>query len=384
MKKKKLIIFTGCRADYGILQNLIIQFKKERKLITKTLVGSHHFSNFYGNTYKQILNDKINIDYFIKFSSNCIKKEDLVNYLSKSILLYKKILKKINPNIILILGDRYEALSLALCCFYLGIPIAHIHGGEVTNGSLDDAHRHMISKLSAIHFPSLEVYKKRLIQLGEEEKNIFLSGSLGVENINNLKFKDKNKLFKDLKLDIQKETLLITFHPETISKILHKDQIQIFLHSLSKLKNLNLVFTFSNSDPFSFLFIKFIKKFKKISLSKVHIFKSLGKETYLNLMKYSKIIVGNSSSGIIEAPAFNVTTLNIGERQSGRYRYKSIIDCELNSKKINNKIKKILKQKKTCQNKIVKKNSTKIIINKILERILKNNFQPKKFYDVKF
>ena len=384
MKKKKIVIFTGSRADYGILQNLIVKFKKEKKVITSTLVGSHHFSHFYGNTYKEIINDKIKIDYFIKFSTNNILKQDLINYLSKSILLYKKILTKLNPNIILILGDRYEAFSLALCSFYLGIPIGHIHGGEVTSGSLDDAHRHMISKLSAIHFPSHEVYKNRLIQLGENRKNIFLSGSLGVENIINLKFRDKNELYENLKLDIQKETLLITFHSETISNIMHKDQIRIFLRSLTELKNLNLVFTFSNSDPFSFLFIKYINKFKSKSSSKVYIFKSLGKEIYLNLMKYSKIIVGNSSSGIIEAPAFNVTTLNVGERQSGRYRYKSIIDCELNSKKIYIKIKKILKQKKNFQNKIIKKNSANIIIKKITEKIMKDDFQPKKFYDIKF
>ena len=159
--KKKVLVFTGSRADYGILQRLIKQFKRERTFQTKLLVGSHHFSSFYGNTFKQIKKDKINIDFFIKFSKNKILKKDLINYLSKSLIAYKKILEKYNPNIVVILGDRYEALSLALCCFYLNIPIAHIHGGEVTHGSLDDTQRHMISKLSSIHFPSHYEYKKR-------------------------------------------------------------------------------------------------------------------------------------------------------------------------------------------------------------------------------
>jgi len=383
--KKKVLVFTGSRADYGILQRLIKQLKRERTFQTKILVGSHHFSSFYGNTFRQIKKDKINIDFFIKFSKNKILKKDLINYLSRSLIAYKKILEKYNPNIVIILGDRYEALSLALCCFYLNIPIAHIHGGEVTHGSLDDTQRHMISKLSSIHFPSHYEYKKRLIQLGENKKNIFLSGSLGVENIRNISFKSKKIIYEKLKLDHKKQTLLITFHPETISKINYKKQIKIFLNSLVNLKNLNLVFTFSNSDPFGFFFIKKIQEFENKCNSQIFIFKSLGRDIYLNLMKYSKIVIGNSSSGIIETPVFNVATLNIGERQSGRFKYSSVVDCHLNSYKINNAIKKILLKKNTFfKNKISKKNTSFIILKNIKKRLFKNNFQYKKFYDIKF
>ena len=264
------------------------------------------------------------------------------------------------------------------------IKIAHIHGGEVTSGAFDDNIRHAITKFSNHHFATHKTYKKRLIQLGENPKNVYLVGSPGVENFKKYKLIDKEKLFKELSLNIEDKKILITFHPETYSDLDYEKQIDIIIKSIKNFKKEQLIFTFNNSDPYGHIFLEKIKRYVKTNKN-IKIFSSLGSLKYLSLLKNVDLVMGNSSSGVIEAPATKVPTLNIGTRQKGRVAYDSIINCELNSNKIQNAINKILYKKiKIKKNIIGNFNTSKLIYSKLNKILGKKNFDKKTFYDIKF
>lgn len=382
--KKKIFIFTGSRADYGILKNLIKDFKKDKNIITKTIVGGSHFSKKFGFSFKEILSDKIKIDYKISIKILDTKEIDLVNFVSQSISKYGKILKKDKPDYVILLGDRFETFSFAIVCYFLNIKLIHIHGGELTTGSFDDNIRHSISKLSNYHFVTHKTYKKRLIQLGENKKDIFNVGSLGVENYLET-IKDKKEHFlKKFKLPKDKKIALVTFHPETRGKFSYKDQIKIFLSSLYNVKKIFYIFTYNNMDTSGSFFIDQLEKFKKKNTNS-RIYRSMGSNMYFNFLKNVDLVIGNSSSGIIEAPSAKTLTLNIGTRQDGRIFSKSIFKCDLNKQQINNFVKKMLNFKmknfsNPLQGKRTREKMIKIIKNKIFYH--KNNI--KKFNDIKF
>ena len=382
--KKKIFIFTGSRADYGILKNLIKDFKKDKNIITKTIVGGSHFSKKFGFSFKEILSDKIKIDYKISIKILDTKEIDLVNFVSQSISKYGKILKKDKPDYVILLGDRFETFSFAIVCYFLNIKLIHIHGGELTTGSFDDNIRHSISKLSNYHFVTHKTYKKRLIQMGENKKDIFNVGSLGVENYLET-IKDKKEHFlKKFKLPKDKKIALVTFHPETRGKFSYKDQIKIFLSSLHNVKKIFYIFTYNNMDTSGSFFIDQLEKFKKKNTNS-RIDRSMGSNMYFNFLKNVDLVIGNSSSGIIEAPSAKTLTLNIGTRQDGRIFSKSIFKCDLNKQQINNFLKKMLNFKmknfsNPLQGKRTREKMIKIIKNKIFYH--KNNI--KKFNDIKF
>ena len=238
---KKIFIITGSRAEYGLLRNLIIKLKNSKKFNTKLIVTGSHLSKKHGYTIKEIINDKINIDYKIDIKI----KKDLEKNITESVSVFLKKLSNIlfsqKPDLIVLLGDRYELIAPAFAGLIFNIPIAHIHGGEVTNGAYDDSIRHSISKMSNLHFVSNKIYKKRLLQLGEESKNIFITGGMGVDAIKNLKLYNKLQIQKELGIVFQKKILIVTLHPETKSFYKSKIQIDILLLSLSKLKNTTII-----------------------------------------------------------------------------------------------------------------------------------------------
>ena len=381
--KKKILIFTGSRADYGLMKNVIFEIKKQKKINCEVVAGNAHYSKYFGSTFREIKNDKIKIDYSIKKNFDKLLHEDVIDYISKTLPIFKAIIKKSSPNLILVLGDRFEVFSFVQAAFFLKIGIAHIHGGEVTSGAFDDNIRHSITKFSNYHFATHKTYKKRLIQLGENPKNIHLVGSPGVENFKKYKLIDKEKLFKELSLNINDKKILITFHPETNSTLDYERQIDIILKSIKNFKKEQLIFTFSNSDPYGHLFVK--KILKNIKTKKnIKIFNSLGSLKYLSLLNNVDLIMGNSSSGIIEAPATHVPTLNIGTRQNGRVMYSSITNCELDSDKIKSTINKILYRRKKIKKNIIRNfNTSKLICSKIKKILNKNNLEKKMFHDIK-
>ena len=380
--KKKILIFTGSRADYSLLRPLIKIIKKSKKFRLILTASSLHFSTIFGSTYKEILEDKNKID--IAYSTK-IKKttfEEVIKYCGKSMVDFSNSLNKNKPDIAVLLGDRYEVFSYCIVCFFLNIPIAHIHGGELTEAAFDDALRHSITKLSNYHFVSHKDYRKRVIQLGENPKNVYNVGAPGIENIINENLITREKLFKKYKIPINTKKVLVTFHPETKSKLTIKKQINIFLSALFSIKNIFYIFTYSNADPYGKYFIKKIISFNK-KFKRSLIFKSMGSKIYHSFLSSSDLVVGNSSSGIIEAPSLGVPTLNVGDRQKGRIFAESVSHCENKKSAIIGNLRKILFRRKKInfKNPYYKKNTSKIIFKNI-KKILKQKHKAKAFYDI--
>ena len=271
---------------------------------------------------------------------------DIIKFIRDSIYDYKKIIKRYDPKLVILLGDRYEVLSFALACFFSKKPICHIHGGEITKGSFDDTIRHMITKLSHYHFVCSEIYKKRILRMGEKKNSVYNFGSLGAENVKKIGKLSKKGLLKKYNLDPKKKLILVTFHPETNSNIKYLDQINIILRSLKLFNKVSVIFTGSNADPYGQSFNKKILNFVKLN-SQARFIYSMGNDEYSSFLKSSDLVLGNSSSAIIEAPSCGTKVLNIGSRQQGREKSKLVHDCKLVSRLIEKKISKLIKTKKT-------------------------------------
>jgi len=384
MLKKKILFFTGSRADYGILKPLIYKVKNKNYAEVKLAAAGQHFSKTFGYTYKQIRKDGFNIDCKSKIKLETTSLGNIIYYLSDSLKDYYKIIKKTKPSLVVILGDRYEVFCFAIAAYLSNIPLVHLHGGELTYGAFDDGLRHAITKLSDYHFVSHETYKKRVMQLGENPKKVFNVGALAMDNIYNSKLYSKNFLFKKFNILTKKKIALVTFHPVTKNNTNYEDQIKIFLEALNQVKEFYYVFTYNNSDTLGKKFIKSINNFVKYN-DNSKIFKTMGTKIYLSFIKSADVVVGNSSSGIYEAPALKTITLNIGNRQEGRIFGGSIINSKNETNEIVNKLRKIYKNKFKVNYKNIyyKKNVSEIISSKI-KKILKKNDKIKKFYDIKF
>jgi len=384
-KRKKILIITGSRAEYGLLRRLIFKIKSNKKLHLDIVVTGMHLSKKFGFTYKDIIRDGFKIRDKVNLDLRSDSIESAINSINMGTKGFTKVYKKIKPDIILVVGDRYEIFSAAVAAVFSRIPVAHLHGGELTEGAIDETLRHSITKMSHIHFVASKEYKKRVIQLGENPNRVFNVGGLGVDNIKYLKLLKKNELEKALKLNIKKKNILITFHPETLSKFKDKTQFNEVLKALKKIKNTNLVFTMPNSDLGNTIIFKMIKSFVKKNKNS-YFFISMGQLRFLSCLKYFDGIIGNSSSGLLEMPSFKKGTVDIGDRQRGRLKAKSIISVNAKKNDIIRGINKLYSKK--FQNKLKKtKNpygdggaSDKII--KVLERLKLNNILKKKFFSI--
>lgn len=378
MKKKKILFISSSRADYGVLRSLILETQKLNKE-TYLLVTGSHLSNEFGNTIKEIQKDNIKKIIKKKILDKKFKDKRLSDYIAKSITTTSSVIKKIKPNVIVILGDRYELLGCAIAAMILRVPITHIHGGELTIGAYDDSIRHSITKLSHLHFPCHERYKKRLVQLGENPKNIFNFGALGAHAITKLNLIKKSKIEKMLKIKLKKKIILATFHPVTLEKNMARSHIKNLIKFLSTHDDSSIIFTAPNFDNERNILRKEILDFEK-KKTNVHFYYSLGSKLYHSLMKIADLVVGNSSSGVLETPSFGVRTINIGSRQKGRIISNNIVNSDYSYKSINKAYLRLKKNFKRSSNPFLKKNTPKIIAKKIL------NFKfdiKKSFFDVK-
>ena len=381
----RICILTSSRSDFGLLKNLIFKVKK-KKINLKIIASGIHFSKDFNYSYKEILRSKIRISERIVNSYSGNDSYQVSRIFSKSLLETSKILKKLSPDLLIVLGDRYEVLASTIAAYILRIPVAHIHGGEVTQGAIDDSFRHAITKMSQIHFVANKVYKNRIIQLGEHPKNVFVVGALGIDNILKTKLNSKLYLSKKLNINFGDKNLLINFHPETTNKYLAKKQTQEILSALKFFKNIKLFFTYPGSDLENQEIIELIKKFVKQN-DNAYFFKSLGSVNHLSFLNIVDAVIGNSSSGIIEMPYFKKPTINLGNRQSGRLLASSIINCEIKKTKIVQSIKfiyskeiKLRKKKNFIPYKIT--GASDKIVDILLKK--KNNITFKKFfYDIK-
>ncbi len=387
-KRKKILIVTGSRSEYDLLKPLILEFKKNKNFKTKIVVTGSHLSKRYGYTYKKILNDKIKIDKKINLNIKSDNKIDLINHFTIGLKKFFNYLKYIKPDLLIVLGDRYEIFSFVVSSYILNIPVAHIHGGELTQGAIDEGFRHSITKMSQLHFVSHEEYKKRVIQMGENPKSVFCTGSLGVQNIVNAKFLEKKQLEKKININLKGNVLIVSYHPETILQSSTSSQFNELLQAIKYFKNIKFIFTSPNADPGNNTIIAMIKKFVKENTNAFYI-TSFGQSLFFSCINYSDGMIGNSSSGIIEIPTFKKGTINIGKRQEGRIKSSSVIDVPCKRKKIILSIKKLYSKKfqkklKTMNNPFFKKNTTKSIVSIVEKKLTKRINVNKKFFDLNF
>ena len=384
---KKVLVVTSGRSDYGLLYHLMRQIQNSSDLELQIIATGMHLSSEFGMTYKQIESD----GFFINRKIEMLLSSDSNLGVSKSmgigIIAFSDAIDQLKPDLIFILGDRYEIFGLAATALVQKIPIAHIHGGEVTRGAIDDAFRHSITKMSDFHFCANEDARHRILQLGEDEENIFMVGGLGLDYIRNTTLFTKNEIQKKLSFKMRDKNILVTYHPETLSKISAEDQINELLKALKNFSHVGIIFTMPNADSGSKVITHLIDDFVK-SNDNAKSFKSLGQTLYLSCIEAFDGVVGNSSSGILEVPSFKKGTLNIGDRQDGRQFASSIIECKLCHQEITKGIQKLFSFKyKTIFEKTTNPYgepgaSEKII--KIVKNLNSNRVSPKKFVNYKF
>lgn len=378
----KIFLITSTRADFGLLKNLIFRFKKNSFFDLKIIVTGTHLSKKHGYSFNEIRSEKLKVYKKIVITNNTKSPTSLLNdmnILSKNI---SSLIKKEKPDLFIVLGDRYEILAASLAAYISKVPIAHIHGGELTEGSLDDGFRHCITKMSNLHFVAHKIYKKRIIQLGEHPSTIYNVGALGVENIYKTNFFSKKILQDYLKIDLKKDTLLVCIQPE-IARQPTTNLANETLAALEDYQDKNIVFTMPGADLFNDIIFKKIINFTK-KKKNCFVFKTLGSHKYLSLLKYADVIIGNSSSGIIEMPTFKKYTINIGSRQNGRLKADSVIDVLPNRTLIRQAINKVYKAKlnKKKTNNPSKKINTSEEIFSIIKKANLKKCRTKKFYDI--
>tara|TARA_B100001057_G_scaffold499985_1_gene612832 strand:+ start:13866 stop:15017 length:1152 start_codon:yes stop_codon:yes gene_type:complete len=346
-------VVTGTRADYGLLYFILKEISSDNFFNLKLLVTGSHLSKEHGFTYKEILRDGFSITKKIHILSKDDQPKDIANNISKSIKEFSKFFEKDNSDLVILLGDRYESLGVAISCIFARKPILHIHGGEITEGAYDDMIRHSITKMSNYHSTTSEEHRNRVIQMGEKPTNVKNFGAPGLEFLKKIPLLNKKELSEKLKFDLN-NFFLVTYHPETLSNISSKQQIRMVLNALDRYKEYNLLFTFPNADDGGKKIIESINNYKKSNLKRVFVSPSLGQVNYLSALSCCDLVIGNSSSAIIEAPSLKTITINIGERQSNRSAALSVINSKFEEKNIIMAIKKGLKLKKQNKNNIFK------------------------------
>lgn len=386
---KKVCVVTGTRAEYGLLRPLIQKINNDNDLELQLVVTGMHLSPEFGLTYKEIEQD----GFEITERNEMLLSSDTPNGISKSIGLgtigFADIFTRIAPDMVVILGDRYEALAAATAAMIHRIPIAHIHGGELTEGLIDESIRHAITKMSLLHFTATERYRNRVMQLGEQPNRVFCVGALGVENIKTYKLMSKEELAKNIGFLLDTPYFLVTFHPVTLENNTAGKQFENLLDALDKFPEYHVIFTKANADTDGRIINQKIDEYVNRNKGKAVAFISLGMVRYLSALRYCDMVLGNSSSGIVEAPSFHIPTVNIGDRQKGRVRGKSVIDCKGTLEEIENAIHvaQMMNENNTLQNTdnpYEGRNTSATIVSAIKNYLMADINIKKHFYDIKW
>lgn len=335
---KKICVLTATRAEYGLLKPIIKKLIINDDFDVRIVATGAHLSPEFGLTYQEIERDGFKIDKKIEMLLSSDTPMSISKSMGLAMIGFADYFNDLNPDLLIVLGDRYETLAVAIAAMNSRIPIAHLYGGEITEGAVDDCIRHAITKLSYIHFTSTEDYKKRVIQLGEHPERVFNVGAVGIENIMNEKLFSKEELGLSLEMDLSKPFAVVTFHPVTLENNSSENQIISLLEACRTFEHINFVFTKANADTDGRIINKYIDEYTKTT-SHFKSFTSLGVVRYLSALKYCSLVIGNSSSGLVEAPSFGMPIINIGERQKGRLQATSVINCEPNEESIINSIK---------------------------------------------
>ena len=332
--RRKICVVTGTRAEYGLLFNLMKEIQKDDYLELQVVATGMHLSPEFGLTYKQIEEDGFIIHEKVEMLLSSDTHVGIVKSIGLATIGFADVFERLQPDVIVILGDRFEMLAVGQVALIMRIPIAHIHGGELSFGAYDDAIRHSLTKMATWHFTSTQSHRNRVIQLGEDPSRVWNVGALGIENIVNKKFLSREESFAKIGIDVSKPLFLITLHPET-----NGDSTNIYelFSALGQFPDYQIVFTKSNADNGGRKINAEIEAFVA-EHSNAYVFDSLGYELYLNVAKHAAVVIGNSSSGLIEIPYLNVPTVNIGNRQRGRQRPLSVFQSESNQDLIVNTI----------------------------------------------
>jgi len=385
MRKRRICIVTGTRAEYGLLRWVMDGTTKSSMLDLQIIATGMHLSPEFGLTYREIEKDGFQIDKKIEMLVSSDTPTGVIKSIGLGMVGFADALKELNPDLMLVLGDRYEIFSAVVAAMIARIPVAHLHGGEATEGLIDEPIRHSVTKMSHLHFVATEEYRKRVIQLGEQPSRIFLVGGLGIDNIVKLKLLDQKELEKVLDFKLGSKNLLITFHPVTLEHSTSEEQMKELLLALAQLEDTHLIFTMPNADTDGRILFRLINDFvEKHPHSRA--FTSLGQLRYLSCIQHVDGVVGNSSSGLAEVPTFKKGTINIGDRQRGRIKADSVIDCEPNRQSIGEALKKLYstdfqRALKTVINPYGTGGASEAIV-KILEDISLDNILKKEFYDL--
>jgi len=339
MTRRKICVVTGTRAEYGLLYWLMKEIESDKELQLQLIVTGMHLSPEFGLTYQEIEKD-FKIDKKIEMLLSSDTSVGISKSMGLAQISFSESYEDLQPDLLVVLGDRYEIFSAVSAAMIARIPVAHLHGGEATEGLIDEPIRHSITKMSQLHFTATEEYKNRVIQLGEHPDRVFNVGGLGIDNIKKLQLLSKNDFEKLINFNLNKNNILVTFHPVTLEESTAKEQFQELLYSIDELKDTNVIFTKANSDTDGRIINNMIDNYVFTHDNTIS-FKSMGQLKYLSALQFMDAVVGNSSSGLLEAPSFKITTVDIGDRQRGRVKADSVICCMPNKKSIDNALRKI-------------------------------------------
>jgi len=382
VKKRKICVVTGTRAEYGLLYWLMKEIEKDEDLELQIIVTGMHLSPDFGLTYKEIEKD-FKINRKIEMLSKLDTPVSISNSMGLAHIGFGNAYEELQPNLLVVLGDRYEILVAVSSAMIARMPIAHLHGGEATEGLIDEAIRHSITKMSHLHFTATDEYRKRVIQLGEQPNTVFNVGGVGIDNIKKLKLLNKDEFEKSIKFKLNKKNILVTFHPVTLENDTAKNQFNELLKAIDTLEDISIIFTKANSDTNGRIINKMIDEYVLKNILKSIAFTSLGQLRYLSALQFVDAMVGNSSSGLAEAPTFKIGTINIGNRQKGRINADSVIDCIPQENSIKDSFEKLYSNKfqeklKEVENPYgnggASQKIKKIIKNTILDNILEKSF----------
>lgn len=332
--KRKVCVFTATRAEYGLLKGVMREIHSSEDLKLQILASGMHLSPEFGLTIKEIQEDGFEPDEKVEILLSSDTPTSICKSMGLALIGYGEALGRLKPDLLVILGDRFEAFCIAAAAQVCRVPIAHIHGGEATEGTYDEAFRHSITKMSHLHFASCETYRQRIIQLGEAPNKVFNVGALGVENIRRTTLMERAELAKSIGFNLEKPYFLVTFHPITLEKDTAGFHFLTLLDALDGFPLYNVIFTEANADTNGRVINRLIDEYVKKRPKRCLAVTSLGMQRYLSTMKFCAVVIGNSSSGIIEAPSLKVPTVNIGDRQKGRIQAASTLNCSPNTNAI--------------------------------------------------
>lgn len=383
---RKVCIVTGTRAEWGLLSGIARQLELCSDIDLQIIATNMHLSEKHGHTVDEIIQGGFKVSAQVPMHNDANSDCDTVRSMAMCMNGMAEAFDTLQPHVVVLLGDRFEMLATATAATIMRIPIVHLHGGEISEGAIDDSMRHAITKLSALHLTSTEEYRQRVIQMGENPERVINTGAIGVYNVMNVATMTLGQLQESLEFDVDHNTLLVTLHPATLDTVSTTARCQALLDALDCFPNNKLIITYPNNDPEGMKIIEMIEQYASLHPNRVKLIPSLGLTRYMSALKYVAAVVGNSSSGIIEVPSMGIPTVNIGCRQKGRLAASSVINCEPDTESIVQAIEKALsnefkKQAQKTVNPYYKPNTLQMIVDAIATTPIEP-LRTKHFHDI--